>query len=102
MTEYEYTNPTVAVPVAAVNLINKVASVLGEAMTVMVMDQQIAGVGFLEDSAVAIDWEDHVPEDLMNRVEAAADEVNATIAAFPLLGICAGDGQSLQLFFRMD
>ena len=100
MAEYEYINPTVAVPVAAVNLLNKVSGVLGEAMVVMVMDQQIAGFGFLENSAVAIDWEDYVPKDLMDRVHAAADEVNATIAAFPLLGICEGEGQSLHLFLR--
>ena len=67
MTEYEYTNPTVAVPVAAVNLINKVASVLGEAMVVTVMEQEIAGDGFLEDAWVCVGWVDSVPQDLMNR-----------------------------------
>ena len=49
-----------------------------------------------------MEWEDNVPEDLMNRVEAATDEINATIASFPLIGICTGEGQSLHLFFRMD
>ena len=102
MTEYEYTNPMVAVPVAAVNLINKVASVLGEAMVLNVMEQDIAGDGFLEDAWVCVGWVDSVPQDLMNRVEAAADEINATIASFPLIGICTGDGPSLHLFIRTE
>jgi hypothetical protein len=102
MTEYEYTNPVVAVPVAAVNLLNKVIGVLGDSMTVMVLDQEISGHGYVQDASVHVEWEDKVPEDLMTRVEAAVDEINATIAAFPLIGICEGDGQSLHLFIRTE
>lgn len=96
------TNPTVAVPVAAVNFLNTVISLLGEAMIVMVTDQEIGGYGYLDGAWVHVEWEDDVPQHLMDRVEAATVEVNATIADNPLVGVCTGDGQSLHLFIRTE
>ena len=95
-------NPTVTVPVAAVNFLNTVIGLLGESMDVMVTEQEIAGHGWLDDACVHVEWEDDVPQGLMDRVQSATDEVNVTIASNPLIGICEGDGQSLHLFIRTE
>lgn len=95
-------NPTVTVPVAAVRFLNTVIGLLGESMVVMVSEQAIEGFGYLENSCVDVEWEDDVPQGLMDRVQSATDEVNATIAFNPLVGICEGDGQSLHLFIRTE
>lgn len=102
MAEYEYTNPTVAVPVAAVNFLNTVIRLLGDAMIVMVGAQEIDGFGCPENSCVDVQWEDDVPQQLMDRVYAATEEVNATIAFNPLVGICTGEAQYLHLFIRTE
>lgn len=95
-------NPTVTVPVAAVRFLNTVIGLFGEFMVVMVSEQKIEGFGYLENSCVDVEWEDDVPQGLMDRVQSATDEVNVTIAFNPLVGICEGDGQSLHLFIRTE
>lgn len=95
-------NPTVTVPVAAVRFLNTVIGLFGESMVVMVSEQKIEGFGYLENSCVDVEWEDDVPQGLMDRVQSATDEVNVTIAFNPLVGICEGDGQSLHLFIRTE
>jgi hypothetical protein len=95
-------NPTVTVPVAAVNFLNMVIGLLGEAMSVTVMEQEIDGHGFLENAWVHVEWEDDVPKHLMDRVEAATEEVNTTIADNPLVGVCTGDEPPLNLFIRTE
>lgn len=95
-------NPTVTVPVTAVRFLNTVIGLLGESMVVMVSEQAIEGFGYLENSCVDVEWEDDVPQGLMDRVQSATDEVNVTIASNPLVGICEGDGQSLHLFIRTE
>jgi hypothetical protein len=77
-------NPTVTVPVEAVRFLNTVIGLLGDAMIVMVGEQEIDGFGLPENSCVDVQWEDDVPKQLMDRVYAAAEEVNATIAFNPL------------------
>ena len=96
-------NPTVTVPVAAVNFLNTVIGLLGEAMIVMVGEQEIGDLGCLDNSCVDVQREDDVPQHLMARVQAATEEVNKIIAFNPLVGVRGGDdGEPLELFIRTE
>lgn len=95
-----YLNPMVAVPVGAVELINRAIDLLGEELVVMVSDQEIDGLGYLENAFVAFECGD-VPMKLAERLRVAAGDINATIAHNPLVEVRGGDdGQPLELFIR--
>lgn len=95
-----YLNPLVAVPVGAVELINRAIDLLGEELVVMVSDQEIDGLGHLENAFVAFECGD-VPVKLAERLWAAAEDINFTIGNNPIVGVRGGDnGQPLELFIR--
>ena len=97
------TNPTVTVPVAAINFLNTVIGLLSDSMIVMVSEQEIDGFGCMENSCVDVEWEDGVPQHLWDRVQAATNEVNTTIAHNPIVGVRGGDdGEPLELFIRTE
>lgn len=50
------TNPTVTVPVAAVNLINRAIDLFGDALLVTVWDQEVDGLGMVKNAWVAVEW----------------------------------------------
>lgn len=93
-------NPMVAVPVGAIELINRAIDLLGEELMVMVSDQEIDGLGHLENAYVSLECGD-IPMKLADRLWAAAEDINATIAHNPIVGVRGGDdGEPLELFIR--
>lgn len=101
MTAEVYLNPMVAVPVTAVELINRAIDLLGEELIVIVCDQEIDGLGHVENAWVSTECRD-VPMRLADSLWAAAEDINATIADNPLVGVRGGGGEPLELFIRAD
>lgn len=94
---YTYVNPTVTVPVGALELINKVMNLFGESVTVFLCSPYED-----DDDAewVNVQWENDVPRHLRDCLWAAADEVNVLIAPDTVFRVRGGDGKPLELFIR--
>lgn len=74
-------NPTVTVPVAAINFLNHAVDLLGEAVSI-----ELTRTTFYGPEELAVLWQGDVPQHIKDRVEAAADEVNRALEEhFPLL-----------------
>jgi hypothetical protein len=86
-------NPTVTVPVAAVNLINQAMDLLGPALLVFLTQP------YENDDAriVSLQWEEDVPRHVRHRVENAATEVNSVLGPDSILRVRGGDGKPLKL-----